>query len=303
MKKIQDAAEEFLAYLANVRNYSPRTVVNYRSDLKIFADYCFQEHGIELVSDVTPHHIQAFITFTKQTLHNSAYASARKLRCVKSFMRFCHGHKYIDVDPTQNISEPKTGKRLPVYLTPAEARQLINAPDGRFKERDSAIMMVFLFCGLRVSELANLNLDSIDLEAGTMNVIGKGDKERIVPLVAPAITALNRYLRVRPKDAKSPALFLSYRKKRLSVRGIQKIIKQYAKQVGLKKNVSPHKLRHTCATLLYSEGSLLELKQMLGHESVATTQIYAHTNAQQIRKLAQSNPLLQHLGNDTEKEE
>jgi site-specific recombinase XerD len=295
--RIERVIEEFIEYLRNVRNYSPLTVSNYASDLKIFYEYIEKELELENIDEITDFAIIKFVTYTKKELENSSYATARKLRCLKSLFRYVIERNYIKVNPTATIREPRIERRLPVFLTLSETKTLLNSVDGKFKERDLAILMVFLFCGLRVSELSNMNLNDIDFIDETLKVIGKGNKERMIPLNEIVISAIEDYIVVRP-TATTSALFLSYRETRLSVRGIQKIVKDYVKASGIKKDISPHKLRHTCATMLYDEGSLLELKELLGHESVATTQIYAHTNTDHLKKLTKKNPLLRELQRD-----
>ncbi|QOR35744.1 tyrosine-type recombinase/integrase [Clostridium sp. 'deep sea'] len=292
--KISDLSDEYIAYLESVLNYSPLTIKNYISDLSIFNDYMHDELNVNSIKDITDIHIIKFVGFTKKILNNSPYATARKLRCLKAYFRYALERHYLDKSPAERIREPKIEKRLPIYLTLEESQILLRVIGGKFKERDYAMTMIFIFCGLRVSELANINLENINLHDGFINVIGKGNKERLVPINELVIAAIKQYLTVRPAVS-TTALFLSVRKTRISVRAIQLIIKKYAELSGVSKKISPHKLRHTCATLLYNEGSLLELKEFLGHNSVVTTQIYAHTNADQIKKLAASNPLIDKL--------
>ncbi len=292
--KICELVVEYLHYLTNVRNYAVTTVNNYTSDLHIFTDFCKDDLNIENISDIKDTDIIKFIAFTKNVLHNSSYAVARKLRCLRSLFRYALERNYLEISPTAAIREPKIAKRLPIYLTIDEAQRFLSVIDGKYKARDYAMIMIFLFCGLRVSELSNIDISDLDLISDTITVIGKGNKQRLIPLNAMVNAAICDYLNVRPPTGET-ALFLSYRKTRLTVRGIQKLIKKYADLSDISKKISPHKLRHTCATLLYEEGSLLELQKLLGHESVATTQIYAHTNAEQLKKLTDSNPLLKRL--------
>jgi site-specific recombinase XerD len=292
--KVEQIIEEFIQYLEHVRNYSPLTISNYASDLKIFYEFLDEDLEIYNLEDINDFSIIKFITYTKRELGNSPYASARKLRCLKSLFRYAIERNYIQVNPTATIREPRIEKSLPTYLTVSETKKLLNSIEGNFKERDLAIFMVFLFCGVRVSELSNIDISDIDFIEETLKVTGKGNKQRLIPLNDVVINSIEDYITVRP-NSPSSALFLSYRKTRLSVRGIQKIVKDYVKKSGIKKDISPHKLRHTCATMLYDEGTLLELKELLGHESVATTQIYAHTNTDQLKKLTSRNPLLKEL--------
>ncbi len=296
---VERLIEEFIEYLHHVRNYSPLTISNYASDLKIFYEFLQDQLKINELTDVDDFVIIRFITYTKRELNNSSYASARKLRCLRSLFRYAVERGYIKVNPTVTIREPKIEQRLPTFLTVSETKRLLSAIDGPFLERDRAIFMIFLFAGLRVSEMSGIDIQDIDFLEQTLTVIGKGNKQRMIPLNEIVLDAIEAYINVRPV-APTPALFLSYRKTRLSVRGIQKIVDSYVQKAGIKKNISPHKLRHTCATMLYDEGTLLELKELLGHESVATTQIYAHTNMQQLKKMTSKNPLLRALQDETD---
>jgi site-specific recombinase XerD len=193
------------------------------------------------------------------------------------------------------LDSPKTNKSLPKYLTLDQSIDLLKAIDGKNKERDYAILTLFLNCGLRLSELVGLNYTDIRSD-GSMRVIGKGSKERVVYLNNACISAIERYMRVRPVDGVEDknALFLSSRLKRISPKTVQYIVKTTLEKAGMKdRELSTHKLRHTAATLMYQYGNVdvLAIKEMLGHESLSTTQIYTHIMDEQLQKAADANPL------------
>lgn len=287
---MRELIESFLTYLSDERRYSPNTIIGYRTDLQLLQEY-LENNNIKSFNEVTPNHLQGFLSFVRRQLENGPAAQARKLFSIRSFFRYLSKAGIIESNPAADLEPPKLPRRLPVFLSEREARTLLEIPSGKWAARNRAIFTVFLYCGLRVSELCNLDLVDVDLEDGILRVIGKGDKERIVPLANEVKQALEQYLAERPHDTSSPALFLSYRKTRITARGVQKILKNYARAANIKKPVTPHKLRHTCATLLYDEGSLLELQRLLGHASPATTQIYAHIQDKQIRRLINRHPL------------
>ncbi|CCJ33824.1 Probable integrase/recombinase [Caloramator australicus RC3] len=192
------------------------------------------------------------------------------------------------------MESPKINKRHPVYLTLEQSKRLLDSIKGRNKERDFAIITLFLNCGLRLSELVSIDISKI--KGDTLTVVGKGNKERTVYLNKACIKAINSYLAVRPKDGvvDKDALFLSERKKRIDKRTVEKLVKKYIVSAGLLNDkYTPHKLRHTAATLMYKYGKvdIRALQHILGHESVSTTQIYTHIDDEILRDAVKSNPL------------
>ena len=201
----------------------------------------------------------------------------------------------LDTNPVEQLESPKKKKALPKYLTLEQSIELLNAVDGNNKQRDYCILTLFLNCGLRVSEMAGLNYNDIHSD-GTMRVVGKGNKERIVYLNSACIEAYNEYMKVRPidevKDKK--ALFISRNHRRMSVKTIQAMVYKYLEKIGLdSQGYSCHKLRHTAATLMYQQGGVdvRVLKEVLGHENLGTTEIYTHLSSEQMKNAADSNPL------------
>ena len=195
--------------------------------------------------------------------------------------------KYIEANPMEPIQSPKLPKKLPIYLTESELQHLLTLPDREKPSgiRDFAILLLFSYTGMRLSELTSLNLDSINLNDTFVRVMGKGSKERIIPLLQPGIEAIIEYLDIRPHNDER-ALFLSKRKTRISNRAIGHLVDKYRALAGIPRNkFSPHKLRHTFATLLHSKDvDILDIQALLGHSSIATTQIYTHTNPKRLQK-------------------
>ena len=210
----------------------------------------------------------------------------------------------LEINPAQNLENPKQDKRLPKYLSLDDSRKLLDAAsdeDNRNYQRDYAITTLFLNCGIRLSELVNINTKDIDFSDCKLNVIGKGNKERTIYLNNACMKAIADYLEVKPKqgikhDSKNSekALFLSERRERISNRTVQHIITKELEKAGLDtRKYSVHKLRHTAATLMYQYGKvdIRALQELLGHESISTTEIYTHVNNEQIRNAVENNPL------------
>ncbi|MDI6601763.1 MAG: tyrosine recombinase XerC, partial [Thermoanaerobacteraceae bacterium] len=218
-----------------------------------------------------------------------------KVACIRSFYNFLYKKlKVIDYNPASELESPKIGQRNPVYLELEESKRLLDSIKGSFFERDYAIITLFLNCGLRLSELVSINISSI--KGDTLRVTGKGNKERTIYLNRACISAIKNYLAVRPVDgvADRDALFLSKRKKRISPKTVQYIVKKYIKMADLDENkYSTHKLRHTAATLMYKYGKvdIRTLQSILGHSNVSTTQIYTHIDEDILRKAVSKNPL------------
>lgn len=226
---------------------------------------------------------------------NKAVSRARKISSMKTFFNYlCNIKKIIDKNPCVGLEGPKLESRLPKYLQLDEALSLLHSVDGEFKERDTAILTIFLNCGLRLSELVNINL--CDIKNNTLTIIGKGNKERSIYLNEACQKAIKEYMLVRPIDnvKDKNALFLSKQNKRISPRMVELLVKKYIQLAGLDtRKYTPHKLRHTAATLMHKYGNVdvLTLQQILGHESIATTQIYTHIDREDVKQALESNPL------------
>jgi site-specific recombinase XerD len=250
---------------------------------------------ISLLKTVKLSDLYSFMSYVSNARDNSYHARARKVASLKSFFNYLTNKaKVLDQNPASELESPKILKRLPKYLNIEESKQLLNSVEGKNFQRDYAILTIFLNCGLRLSELVGINLSNI--KNNTLTVIGKGGKERSIPLNNACLEAIENYLKVRPVDGVKDrnALFLSERKQRISKEAVQKIVKKYIRDAGLDSSrYSTHKLRHTAATLMYKYGNvdIRALQKLLGHESIATTEIYTHLDDKQLADAVSSNPL------------
>lgn len=307
--------EDYLNYMETIKGTSPNTTKEYFYDLRTFfrfiktryklvgKDIPFDEISIgdvnmELIEKIGIQDLHAFISFTDKKLGNSNLTKSRKVASLKSFFDYLHSKvDLIDKNPASNLEFPKTDNRHPVYLTLEECKLLLNTilenNNDFFRKRDYAIVMLFLNCGLRLSELSSIDLNRI--KGDTLTVVGKGNKERTIYLNQACIEAINDYLSVRPNEVfDKEALFLSKRRRRMSNRAIQHMIDRYLEKAGFDTSIySTHKLRHTAATLMYKHGNvdIRALQEILGHENVSTTQIYTHIDDERLRQAVQSNPL------------
>lgn len=317
MKTIRDfempsVLSDFLNYLQTIKGKSSNTVLVYFYDLRVFFRFLklhkklvdkktefeqidITDIDINLIKSVTLSDLYAFMSFVSNDRDNSAHARARKVASLKSFFNYLFNKaKLLDSNPASELESPKIVKRLPRYLNVEESKQLLSSVDGQYSERDYAIITLFLNCGMRLSELVGINLNNIKNES--LTVIGKGDKERSIPLNTACIKAIEAYLKVRPVNGVKDknALFISERKQRISKESVQKIVKKYIKSSGLDpQRYSTHKLRHTAATLMYKYGNvdIRALQELLGHESIATTEIYTHLDKEQLKNAVDKNPL------------
>lgn len=311
MNNLPDIAKEFLSYMETILGKSKNTITAYGYDLALFFRFLkirrnIVPSGTDLESipivDVDIYYMQnisladfyAFLSFVANQRDNKNCARARKVACLRSFFKYLHKMKMIEENPAVGLETPKLNSRHPAYLTLEESRQLLSVIDGEYKERDYAIIMLFLNCGLRLSELVGIDINKIS--GDILTVIGKGNKERTVYLNQACMDAIKHYLRVRPVDGVKDknALFLSERKQRISKRTIQHLVKKYIGISDLDTDkYSTHKLRHTAATLMYKYGKvdIRSLQQILGHENISTTQIYTHLDEDILRKAVKSNPL------------
>lgn len=311
----------FLDYSITILNKSPNSVKEYNYDLNMFFKYIklhfkmtnetdfkmivIKDIDIATVKKITPEDILSFLSYLALNQNCKPATRARKISTIRIFFAYLSQKaKLIDVNPAQNIETPKKEKRMPKYLSLEDSRKLLDATlddDDENKERDYAIITIFLNCGIRLSELVGINIKDIDFSENKLNVIGKGNKERTIYLNKACINAIESYLKVRPvegiklDDKKSKdALFLSKRRERISKRTVQYIVDKELKKAGLDTTkYSTHKLRHTAATLMYQYGNvdIRALQELLGHESISTTEIYTHVNNEQVRNAVEANPL------------
>ena len=312
---------EFLNYLSVVRSKSELTVLEYASDLRLFFRFMLVYRGIvakdtefekidisfidlDFIKTVKISDAYAFLSYCRSERKNDSASIARKVSSLRAFFKYlCVKMKQIPENPMEELESPKLKKALPKYLSLEESIQLLDSIDGRDKERDYAIITLFLNCGLRLSELCSLNYSDIKTD-GTMTVTGKGNKERTIYLNEMCVNAVKEYMKVRPVDGVKDkhALFLSNRKSRISPKTVQHSVEKFIEKSGLgDRGYSTHKLRHTAATLMYQKGGVdvLRIKDILGHENLATTEIYTHIVDEQLKDAVSSNPLNKLKGKKT----
>lgn len=281
--------QHFCGYLLMERGLSENSIAAYRSDLEDFSDW-LKEQGKNSYSEVSRDDIIDFLGARKeQEMEPSSLA--RRLVAIKVFFRYLAQEKFIPDNITSVMDSPKLGRILPEFITAVEVDALMNV--WSLEDRDSlairnrAILELMYACGLRVSEVAALNVSSVNLDDRVIRVVGKGSKERIVPVGHLALRALGRYLKeARPyllKSPDEPTLFLSRLGRRLDRERIWGIIKETARLAGITKNVHPHTLRHSFASHLLENGADLRvIQEMLGHADIATTQIYTHIDQRRL---------------------
>ena len=311
----------FLDYSATILNKSPNSIREYNYDLKMFLRFIkirfnltdetdfskikISDISIKTIRKIQLSDIHAFLSYMAIELKSKSATRARKASTIRVFFNYLSQKaNLITINPAQNLETPKSDKRLPKYLNLEESKKLLEASsdeDNRNYQRDYAITTLFLNCGLRLSELVGINIQDIDFSEAKLNVIGKGNKERTIYLNRACLKALSDYLFIRPqvgikadKLYSDKALFLSERKERISRRTVQYIISKELQKAGLdSRKFSVHKLRHTAATLMYQYGNvdIRALQELLGHESISTTEIYTHVDNTQVRNAVESNPL------------
>ena len=313
-----DFINSFLDYSITILNKSPNSIKEYNYDLinffkfikiqfkltdeKDYSKIDISDLNINDVKKITLEDIHKYISYMATELRSKPATRARKVSTLRIFFKYLSQKaKLIDANPAQNLETPKLGKRMPKYLSLDESKKLLEvaqSDDNRNSERDYAIITLFLNCGMRLSELVNINIKDITFSESKLNVIGKGNKERTIYLNNACISAINEYLLARPKEGikhdSRDALFLSERRERISNRTVQLIVKKELLKAGLDINkYSVHKLRHTAATLMYQYGNvdIRALQELLGHESISTTEIYTHVDNSQIRNAVENNPL------------
>ena len=303
---------DYLTYMSVIKGKSQNTVNEYFLDLRTFFRFIKKKRGLvandyeftdikikdadlNLIKTVTLEDAYSFMLFLQSERSNSARTRSRKVSSLMSFFEYLTNRKMLlDKNPVAELETPKPGKRLPVYLTLEQCYTLLNVIDGEFKERDYCIIILFLNCGMRLSELCSINYNSI--VGNKLRIIGKGNKERTVYLNQACLDAIANYMKVRPVDGVKDkyALFISQRKTRLSNKSVQALVNKYIEKSGLGgQGFSVHKLRHTCATLMYQYGGvdIRVLKEILGHENLGTTEIYTHLADVQMEDAVNANPL------------
>ena len=319
-----DFLNAFLDYSTTILNKSPNSIKEYNYDLAMFLKFIkvhfnmtdkvdFNEINIDditikTVEKITIDDIHAFLGYLTSVNKSKPATRARKISTIRIFFHYlcqdASSQFLLDHNPALNLKTPKKDKRLPKYLSLDDSKKLLDVTyneDNRNFQRDYAIITLFLNCGMRLSELVGINITDIDFDECKLNVIGKGNKERKIYLNKACMKAISDYLQIRPKEGikhdkkhSEKALFLSERKERISNRTVQYVVNKELAKAGLDTTkYSVHKLRHTAATLMYQYGQvdIRALQELLGHESIATTEIYTHVSNDQVRKAVENNPL------------
>jgi integrase/recombinase XerC len=281
-------SSQFLADLERVRRLSPHTVAGYRHDLDTFCTFC-AERDIASAAAVANADVRRWIAQLRH--HLGGRSVQRSLSALRSFYKYLRREHLVAHDPTTGISAPKSPRRLPATLDIDQTQQLLEQPaataDDFLGLRDQAMMELFYSSGLRLAELIALDIGTIDFEQGQVEVLGKGNKTRIVPVGGVALRAIAAWLRVREQARPAdPALFISQRGTRISPRSVQLRIARESQQRGVAQHVHPHMLRHSFAShLLESSGELRSVQELLGHANLSTTQIYTHLDFQHLSKI------------------
>lgn len=293
--------KNFITHKLTIEGRSEKTVHEYYYDLMGFLSYICTvknhkgEADTELVKSITLNDIYDYLMYIGTVKKNSARTRARRVSSIKSFYKYLYVKaKVIDTNPAQELDAPKIVKSLPRYLELSESKKLLSSVSGRNKERDYCILTLFLNCGMRLSELVGINIS--DIKDDTLTVLGKGNKERVIYLNSACRDAIEKYMKVRPKDGLKDrnALFVSGQKNRIYYKTVQYLVKKYLAAAGMDiTKYSTHKLRHTAATLMYKYGNVdvKALQEILGHEQLNTTQIYTHVGNEQLKEAMDKNPL------------
>ncbi|MCS7049205.1 MAG: site-specific tyrosine recombinase XerD [Verrucomicrobiae bacterium] len=283
---MEELVTEFLRQVSLERGLATNTRLAYARDLRRHTEFLRQRQIVSATA-VQPHHLAEFLVRERERGLN-ARSMARALAALRQFYGFLRREKWITTDPTQTLDGPRLWRTVPATLEYAEVKALLAAPrtDTRQGLRDRALLELMYACGLRVSEVANLTLQSVNAEAGFVRVRGKGNKERLVPIGRTALAWVERYRQqARPALSTRPELFLSRRGRPLTRQAIWAMIRRYARAAGITKHLSPHTLRHSFAThLLQNGGDLRVIQEMLGHASITTTQIYTHADRQRLKQ-------------------
>ena len=297
MKEGYPYQEEFVDFLDIERGLSERSIEAYCIDLRVFAGFLRgMWRGLD-VCDVKDKHVRDFLTYLKKERNNNPKTRNRKLASLRCYFGYLELQGYIEEmdNPVLRLRDVKTARPLPVYLDREEGDALLDAAMGsRYQERDCAIMRVFLQTGCRLNELVQLEISQVNLDDGYVRFVGKGNKERIVPLTESTCQAIRDYLSVRaPKSDSCERIFISHRGIPISRRGVQDLFERMCARAGIdREKLSVHKLRHTCLTLLLKAGiDLVTLKEIAGHENISTTGIYCHITQGEVREAMEKHPL------------
>lgn len=296
---LPELIREYEDYLLIIQEKTENTVKAYLCDIMLFINFLktkdkFKDMSVDkaFINIIELADIYAFLSYVKRERSNSAYARARKIASIKSFFKYCESKlKIIDHNICHDLEVPKLPQHQIFYLNLKQSELLLTDIVGRNKTRDYCILVLFLNCGLRLSELCGIKIN--DIREDMLVVHGKGNKDRTVYLNERCLEAIAEYKKIRAK-VKSDYLFISERKRQLSKREVQYIVKKNIEDKKLdSKKYSTHKLRHTSATLLhkYADVDIRTIQKILGHKNIGTTQIYTHVDDESLRQAVKSNPL------------
>lgn len=310
--RLPQLVQDYLTYVEAIKGHSSLSVLEYASDLRTYFRFMVKHKGlfpadtpdneldltivdINFIKTITLNDTYTFLIYCKNERRNNEATRARRVVAIRRFFSYLSENLgLLPANPMKNLDAPKTKKSLPKYLTLDESKKLLSVISGKNKERDFAIVTLFLNCGMRLSELVSINYNDIKSD-GTIVITGKGNKERTIYLNQACIEAITAYMKVRPNDkVKDRALFLSSRYQRINPRTVEMMVNKYIDIAGLGgRGLSVHKLRHTAATLMYQHGNVdvLVLKEILGHENLGTTEIYTHIQSDASKNAVDSNPL------------
>ena len=293
---MESLIQEFIDYLGHEKGLASNTLESYSRDLRQYYWFLSGDSSLSLES-ASQSTIVAYLMYLRKQGKATA-TIARRLAALKAFYQFLVKENYVANDPTGELSSPKLERKLPKVLTVEEVERLLSQPDFSLPagKRDKAMLELLYATGIRVSELVNLNVQDVDLQEGFVRCVGKGSKERVVPIGEMAVIALRSYLEnARSKliaDPKERAVFVNHHGRRLTRQGFWKIVKKYAQQALIRKEITPHTLRHSFATHLLENGAdIRAVQEMLGHADISTTQIYTHVTKDRLKDVyAKSHP-------------
>lgn len=282
---------EFINYLSAERGLALNTLESYGRDLRQYSQYLEGHLGGAKMEPASRALIVGYLLHLQKQGKATA-TIARRLAALKAFYQFLVREKLVDQDPTANLESPKLERRLPKVLSVGEVDQMLRQPDAQSAGgvRDRAMLELLYATGIRVSELVSLNLKDLNLDQAYIRCLGKGGKERMVPIGSLAIRSLREYLKqARPRlvrDPKEESLFVNHHGRRLTRQGFWKIVKKYAEDAKIDKEITPHTLRHSFATHLLENGAdLRSVQEMLGHADISTTQIYTHLTQGRLKEV------------------
>ena len=293
---MESLIQEFIDYLGHEKGLATNTLESYGRDLRQYQGFLAEDSSLTL-ENASQATIVAYLMFLRRQGKATA-TIARRLAALKAFYQFLLKENYVAQNPTDELSSPRLERKLPKVLTVREVERLLNQPDilNPAGKRDKAMLELLYATGIRVSELVSLDFDDLDLREGFVRCMGKGSKERVVPMGEIAVTSLQSYIEAgRPKMVSNPkeqALFLNHHGRRLTRQGFWKIVKKYAAIAQIQKEITPHTLRHSFATHLLENGAdIRSVQEMLGHADVSTTQIYTHVTKDRLKDVyAKSHP-------------